>query len=161
MLIEAVCAANPNTVVVLHNGSPVEMPWVDRPKAILECYLAGQAAGEAVTDVLYGDVNPSGHLPETFPKRLEDNPSYLYYFGEGGVVNYNEGLFVGYRYYESKKQEVLFPFGHGLSYTTFRCSDLQLNKKKLTEGEDLTAAVTVTNIGKRAGKAVIQVYVAP
>ncbi|WP_278183808.1 glycoside hydrolase family 3 C-terminal domain-containing protein [Marvinbryantia formatexigens] len=161
MLIEAVCAANPNTVVVLHNGSPVEMPWVDRPKAILECYLAGQAAGEAVTDVLYGDVNPSGHLPETFPKRLEDNPSYLYYFGEGGVVNYNEGLFVGYRYYESKKQEVLFPFGHGLSYTTFRCSDLQLNKKKLTEGEDLTAAVTVTNIGKRAGKAVVQVYVAP
>lgn len=160
-LVEAVCAANPNTVVVLHNGSPVEMPWVEKPKAIIEAYLCGEAAGEAVTDVLYGDVNPSGHLPETFPIRLEDNPSYLYYFGEGGVVRYHEGLFVGYRYYESKKQEVLFPFGHGLSYTTFEYSNLTLEKGRITEGEPLTVSVTVTNTGKRTGRALVQLYIAP
>lgn len=160
-LVEAVCAVNPNTVVVLHNGSPVEMPWAEQPKAILESYLAGQAAGEAVVDVLYGDVNPSGHLPETFPRHLEDNPSYLYYFGEGGVVGYNEGLFVGYRYYESKKQGVLFPFGHGLSYTVFEYSDLTLDKEKMDEEETLTAAVTVTNTGNRTGKALVQLYIAP
>lgn len=160
-LVEAVCEANPNTVVVLHNGSPVEMPWVEQPRAILEAYLGGQAVGDAVIDVLYGDVNPSGHLPESFPKRLEDNPSYLYYFGEGGVVNYNEGLFVGYRYYESKKQEVLFPFGHGLSYTTFAYSDLKLDRESMDEEDTLTACVTVTNTGERAGKTVVQLYIAP
>lgn len=160
-LVEAVCAANPNTVVVLHNGSPVEMPWAEKPKAILEAYLGGQAVGEAVIDVLYGDVDPSGRLPESFPKRLEDNPSYLYYFGEGGTVTYNEGLFVGYRYYESKKQDVLFPFGHGLSYTTFQYSSLRLDKAKMSEDEALTVSVTVTNTGKRAGKTVVQLYIAP
>lgn len=160
-LVEAVCAANPNTAVVLHNGSPVEMPWADQSKAILEAYLGGQAVGEAVVDVLYGDVNPSGRLPESFPKRLEDNPSYLYYFGEAGTVNYSEGLFVGYRYYESKKQDVLFPFGHGLSYTTFQYSDLRLNKEKMDESEALTVSVTVTNTGRRAGKTVVQLYIAP
>lgn len=160
-LVDAVCAANPNTVVVLHNGSPVELPWVEKPKAILEAYLGGQAVGEATVDVLYGGVNPSGHLPESFPKRLEDNPSYLYYFGEGGVVNYNEGLFVGYRYYESKKQEVLFPFGHGLSYTTFDYSNLILSKERIGEGDELTVSVTVTNTGTRTGKTVVQLYIAP
>lgn len=160
-LVEAVCSVNPNTVVVLHNGSPVELPWAEKPKAILEAYLGGQAVGEAVVDVLYGDVNPSGHLPESFPKRLEDNPSYLYYFGEAGRVTYNEGLFVGYRYYESKKQEVLFPFGHGLSYTSFRYSDLVLNKEKMNEDEELTVSVTVTNTGDRAGRALVQLYIAP
>lgn len=160
-LIEAVCAANPNTVVVLHNGSPVEIPWADKPKAILEAYLGGQAVGEATVDVLYGDVNPSGRLPESFPKRLEDNPSYLYYFGEAGTVHYNEGLFVGYRYYESKKQDVLFPFGHGLSYTTFQYSDLRLDREKMGEDEELAVSVTVTNTGKREGKTVVQLYVAP
>ena len=160
-LVDAVCAANPNTVVVLHNGSPVELPWAEKPRAILEAYLGGQAVGEAVIDVLYGDVNPSGRLPESFPKRLEDNPSYLYYFGEGGTVNYNEGLFVGYRYYESKKQDVLFPFGHGLSYTTFQYSNLKLDKEKMDEDDELAASVTVTNTGARAGKTVIQLYIAP
>ncbi|MDO5143959.1 MAG: glycoside hydrolase family 3 C-terminal domain-containing protein [bacterium] len=160
-LVDTICAVNPNTVVVLHNGSPVEMPWVERPRAILEAYLGGQAVGEAVVDVLYGDVNPSGRLPESFPKRLEDNPSYLYYFGEAGIARYNEGLFVGYRYYESKKQEVLFPFGHGLSYTTFRYSDWKLDKEKMDEGEEFTASVTVTNTGERAGKTVVQLYIAP
>lgn len=160
-LVEAVCAANPNTVVVLHNGSPVELPWAEKPKAILEAYLGGQTVGEATVDVLFGDVNPCGHLPESFPKRLEDNPSYLYYFGEEGVVNYNEGLFVGYRYYESKKQEVLYPFGYGLSYTTFAYSNLILSRDSIEEGDELTVSVTVTNAGKRAGKAVVQLYVAP
>lgn len=160
-LVKAVCEANSNTVVVLHNGSPVELPWVEQARAILEAYLGGQAVGEAVVDVLYGNVNPSGRLPESFPKRLEDNPSYLYYFGEGGVANYNEALFVGYRYYESKKQEVLFPFGYGLSYTTFQYSNLKLDREKMEEGKTLTASVTVTNTGKRAGKTVVQLYIAP
>ena len=160
-LVEAVCTANPNTVVVLHNGSPVELPWAEKPRAILEAYLGGQAVGEAVVDVLYGEVNPCGRLPETFPKRLEDNPSYLYYFGECGVVNYHEGLFVGYRYYESKHQEVLYPFGYGLSYTTFAYSDLTLSRETIEEGDALTVSVTVTNTGARSGKAVVQLYIAP
>ncbi len=160
-LVEAVCAANPNTVVVLHNGAPVEMPWADKPKAILETYLGGQAVGEAVVDVLYGQVNPSGHLPESFPLRLEDNPSYLYYPGENGIVRYNEGLFVGYRYYESKKQKVRFPFGYGLSYTTFAYSNLTLDREELDEEDALHVRVTVTNTGQVAGQAVIQLYIAP
>jgi beta-glucosidase len=160
-LIEAVCAVQPNTVVVLHNGSPVEMPWAGKPKAIVEAYLSGQAVGEAVIDILYGAVNPSGHLAETFPKKLADNPSYLFYFGEGGTVSYNERMFVGYRYYESKQMDTLFPFGHGLSYTTFGFSNLTLDKAEMGEDDTLTAAVTVTNTGDRAGKALVQLYVAP
>ena len=103
----------PNTVVVLHNGAPVEMPWLDKVKAVLETYLGGQAVGAAVVDVLFGKVNPSGRLPETFPIKLEDNPSYLFFgqgFKEADRVEYREGVFVGYRYYETKKMDVLFPF---------------------------------------------------
>ena len=160
-LIEEICKVNQNTIVVLHNGAPVEMPWIDKPQAVLEAYLAGQAVGEALLDVLYGDVNPSGHLAESFPIRLEDNPSYLYFGGENGIVSYQEGLFVGYRYYESKKQPVLFPFGYGLSYATFEYHDLAVEKEKLEEGESLNVSVKVTNTGNRSGKAVIQLYVAP
>ena len=160
-LVDAVCAVNPNTVIVLHNGSPVEMPWVEKPKAILEAYLSGQASGEAVVSILYGDVNPSGHLAETFPKRLQDNPSYLSFPGEGAIVRYNEGVFIGYRYYESREMDVLFPFGHGLSYTTFEYSDLTLDKETITDEETLTVSVKVTNTGIRTGKAVVQLYVAP
>ena len=126
-VIEAVAAANPRTVVVLHNGSPVEMPWIGKVQAVLEAYLGGQAVGEAEVQVLFGNVNPSGHLPESFPNKLEDNPSYLYYGGEGNVTEYREGVFVGYRYYDKKKMDVLFPFGHGLSYTTFEYSGLKLS----------------------------------
>jgi beta-glucosidase len=104
-------------------------------------------------------VNPSGHLAETFPVKLSDNPSYLYYGGEGDEADYREGVFVGYRYYDKKEMEVLFPFGHGLSYTTFACSDLCLSGSKITDQETLTATVTVTNTGARAGKAVVQLYV--
>lgn len=160
-LIEAVCRANPRTVVVLHNGAPVEMPWAERSMAILETYLGGQAAGEAVIDVLYGKVNPSGHLPETFPKKLADNPSYLSYFGEGDRVRYDERYFVGYRYYVSKQMEPLFPFGHGLSYTKFSYSSLTLQKKEMEDTEELTVSVTVANTGSVAGKALVQLYVAP
>lgn len=158
-LIEAVAAANPNTVVVLHNGSPVEMPWIDKVKGVLEAYLGGQAVGMAVVKVLFGDVNPSGHLPETFPVKLSDNPSYLYYGGEGNEADYREGIFVGYRYYDKKDMEVLFPFGYGLSYTTFACSNLGLSASEITDQETLTATITVTNTGSCAGKTVVQLYV--
>ncbi len=158
-LIEAVAAANPNTVVVLYNGSPVEMPWIGQVKAVLEGYLGGQAVGDATVKVLYGDVNPSGHLAETFPCKLQDNPSYLYYGGEGNRTEYREGVFVGYRYYDKKDMNVLFPFGHGLSYTTFEYSNLRLSAKEIKDTDTLTATVTVTNTGKRFGKAVAQLYV--
>lgn len=116
-LIKAVCAVNKNVVVVLHNGSPVEMPWIDDVSAVPEMYLGGQADGGATVNLLFGKANLSGHLAETFPLKLEDNPSYLYYTGEGDVTKYREGVFVGYRYYDKREMPVLFPFGHGLSYT--------------------------------------------
>ena len=158
-LIEAVAEANPNTVVVLHNGAPVEMPWIGKVRAVLEAYLGGQAVGEAVVRVLFGDANPCGHLPETFPLKLEDNSSFLYYGGEGNVTEYREGVFVGYRYYDKKKMDVLFPFGFGLSYTTFEYSGLKLSADKIKDTDTLTVTVTVKNTGKRAGKAVVQLYV--
>ncbi len=158
-LIRAVVRANPATVVVLHNGSPVEMPWIDEVPAVLEAYLGGQAVGEAEVRVLYGDVNPSGHLAETFPKKVSDNPSWLFYGGEPSGTDYREGVFVGYRYYDKKEMDVLFPFGHGLSYTEFRFDGLSLSESRVGEGDTLEAAVTVTNTGSRAGKAVVQLYV--
>ena len=159
-LIDAVCQVNPNVIVVLHNGSPVEMPWVANVKGILEAYLGGQAIGEAVVDILFGKANPSAKLPETFPIQLEDNPSYLYYTGEGDQVDYREGIFVGYRYYDKKKMQVLFPFGHGLSYTTFAYSNLQLDKSSMLDTDHVAVSVDVTNTGKMAGKEVVQLYVA-
>jgi beta-glucosidase len=159
-LIEKVAAVQPNTVVVLHNGSPVEMPWVDKVKGIVEAYLGGQAVGGAVCDILFGKVNPSAKLPETFPLKLEDNPSYLSYIGEGDMVEYREGIFVGYRYYDKKNMDVLFPFGHGLSYTTFAYSNLKVDKENLKDTDTLTVSVDVTNTGKMAGKEVVQLYVA-
>lgn len=159
-LIAKVAAVQPNTIVVLHNGSPVEMPWADQVKGIVEAYLGGQAVGGAVCDILFGKVNPSGRLPETFPKKLEDNPSYLSYIGEGDMVEYREGIFVGYRYYDKKKMDVLFPFGYGLSYTTFDYSNLRVDKKKFKDTDTVTVTVDVTNTGKMAGKEVVQLYVA-
>ncbi len=163
-LINAICAVQPNTVVVLHNGAPVEMPWLDKVKAVLETYLGGQAVGAAVVDVLFGKVNPSGRLPETFPIKLEDNPSYLFFgqgFKEADRVEYREGVFVGYRYYETKKMDVLFPFGYGLSYTTFEYSNLRLDKTKMKDTDTLAVSVDVTNTGSVFGKEVVQLYVAP
>ncbi len=160
-LIEAVSAVQPNTVVVLHNGSPVEMPWADKVKGILEVYLGGQAVGEATVNLLYGNANPCGKLAETFPLKLEDNPSYLYYLGEKDIVEYREGVFVGYRYYDKKKAEVLFPFGYGLSYTTFKYSDLKLSRDSIKDTDTLTVSVKITNTGSTAGKEIVQLYVAP
>ena len=157
-LIEAVATVNPNTVVVLYNGSPVEMPWVDKVSAIIEGYLGGQAVGTATVNVLFGDVNPCGKLPESFPKKLSDNPSYLFYGGEGNEADYREGIFVGYRYYDKKEMEVLFPFGHGLSYTTFAYENLRLSAEEIKDTDILTATVTVKNTGSRPGKTVVQLY---
>jgi beta-glucosidase len=160
-LIEAVAAANPNVVVVLHNGAPVEMPWADKAGAILEAYLGGQAAGGAVADILFGAANPCGKLAESFPKKLSDNPSHLYYIGEGDVTEYREGIFVGYRYYDAKEMDVLFPFGHGLSYTTFAYSNLKLSAPSIEDTRQITASVDVTNTGPVAGKEVVQLYIGP
>ena len=158
-LIEAVAEANPNTVVVLHNGAPVEMPWAGSVRGIVEAYLAGQAGGEAVVRILFGDANPSGHLAESFPLRLQDNPSYLWFGGEGNRTEYREGVFVGYRYYDKKEMPVLFPFGYGLSYTTFAFSDLRLSAPEIRDTDTLQVSVRIRNTGRRTGKAVAQLYV--
>jgi beta-glucosidase len=158
-LIKAVAAVQPDTVVVLHNGSPVEMPWAGQVKGILESYLGGEAVGIAQINLLFGRANPCGKLAETFPLRLEDTPSYLNFPGSGKKVFYNEGVFVGYRYYDKKKLPVLFPFGYGLSYTNFSYSSLKLDKKELKDTELLTVSVSVTNTGKVAGKEIVELYV--
>ena len=160
-LIAEIAKVQPNVVVVLHNGSPVEMPWLSDVKGVLEAYLGGEAVGEAEYRILFGEVNPSGKLAETFPVRLEDNPSYLYYIGEEDVVEYREGVFVGYRYYDKKKTEVLFPFGHGLSYTDFAYSNLKLDKKTMKDTDVLVVSADITNTGRVTGKEVVQLYVAP
>ncbi len=147
--------ANPNVVVVLSNGGVVRLSgFAHRVPAIIEGWLLGQAGGGAVADVLYGQVNPSGRLAETVPIRLEDTPAHTNFPGEHGHVRYGEGLFVGYRSYDARRLDVSFPFGHGLSYTTFEYADATVQ----SDG-DLTVHVTVTNTGKRAGAEVVQVYV--
>ncbi len=160
-LIEAVAAVNPNVIVLLYNGSPVEMPWIHHVKGVLESYLGGQNVGWANRAVLYGDANPSGRLPETSPLRLEDTPCYMTYGGEGNTAVYSEGVFVGYRWYTSKKQPVLFPFGYGLSYTTFAYSNLKMDKTDMDDTQSLSVQVDVTNTGSVEGKEVVQLYVAP
>ncbi|MBO5226756.1 MAG: glycoside hydrolase family 3 C-terminal domain-containing protein [Ruminococcus sp.] len=160
-LISEVSKANPNTVVVLHNGSPVEMPWINEVKGILEAYLAGQASGGAAAQLLFGEKNPCGHLAETFPIKLEDNPSYLSFFGEGDYAPYREGVFVGYRYYSTKKMPVLFPFGHGLSYTSFNISGITTDRTSYTDKDCVKVTVNITNTGERQGKEVVQLYVLP
>ena len=158
-LIARVAAVNPRTVVVLQTGGPVTMPWLDRVGAVMQAWYPGQECGHAIADVLTGRVNPAGRLPQTFPARLEDNPAYLNYPGENGRVVYGEGLFVGYRYYDRKRIAPLFPFGHGLSYTTFAYDNLRLSAGTLTPSETLTVTVDVTNTGTRAGQEVVQLYV--
>jgi beta-glucosidase len=158
-LISAVAAVQPDTIVVLHNGSPIEMPWINEVKAVVECYLSGEGVGAATVEILYGRVNPSAKLAETFPRKLSDNPSYLYYFGEGDKVEYKEGVFVGYRYYDKKEMDVLFPFGHGLSYTSFEYSNLTLSADEIKDTDTLTVNVDIKNVGNLAGKEVVQLYV--
>ncbi|MGB8984766.1 MAG: glycoside hydrolase family 3 C-terminal domain-containing protein, partial [Anaerolineales bacterium] len=158
-LIERVAKANKNTIVVLNTGSPVEMPWIDKVPAVLQLWYDSQEQGNALADVLFGDFNPSGKLPTTFPVRLQDNPAYTNYPGENGKVRYGEGIFVGYRYYDRKELDPLFPFGHGLSYTTFKYSNLRLSPKSITPNEVLKVRVDVTNTGRIAGQEVVQLYV--
>ncbi|MBP2116386.1 glycoside hydrolase family 3 C-terminal domain-containing protein [Paenibacillus silagei] len=158
-LIEAVAEVQSEIIVVLSNGAPVEMPWLHRAKAVLEGYLGGQAFGGAVADLLFGEVSPSGKLAETFPMKLSDNPSFLNFPGEGDTVEYKEGLFVGYRYYDKKEIEPLFPFGYGLSYTEFEYSRLLLDQTRIQDTDTVQVSVTVKNTGSRAGKEVVQLYV--
>jgi beta-glucosidase len=158
-LIKKIAKANKNTLVVLNVGSAVEMPWIREVPAVLQLWYNSQEQGNALADVLFGDVNPSGKLPTTFPVRLEDNPAYINYPGENGKVRYGEGIFVGYRYYDKKDIAPLFPFGHGLSYTKFKYSNLRLNAKSIKPNETLKVKVDVTNTGKIAGQEIVQLYV--
>lgn len=146
-------------VIVLQNGSPVSMPWIDKTDAIIEAYLGGQAGGAAIADILWGNINPSGKLAETFPKRIEDTPSYLNFPGTESEITYGEGIFVGYRYYDKTNISPLFPFGHGLSYTNFSYSDITVNKDNFKENDSILVTCKIKNIGNVEGKEIIQLYV--
>ena len=158
-LLSEIAEKTQNIVVVLMNGAPIEMPWLGKVKGVLETYLGGQAVGGAIADILFGDENPSGKLSETFPVQLCDNPSYLYFPGRRNKVEYREGIFVGYRYYEKKQLAPLFPFGHGLSYTTFEYIKITTDRNELDDTESVTVSATVKNSGNVAGKEVVQFYV--
>ncbi len=159
-LIKAVSKVQPRTVVVLNNGAPVAMSaWIDGVSAVLEAWMMGQAGGAAIADVLFGRINPSGKLAETFPLKLEDTPAVGNWPGGAGVVRYGEGLYIGYRYYDLKEMPVLFPFGHGLSYTTFAYSNARVSATTFKDVDGVTVSVDVTNTGAVFGKEVVQVYV--
>jgi beta-glucosidase len=152
-LVRAVAAANPRTIVAVNAGSPVAMPWIDDVEAVIQCWFAGEEWGNALADVLSGDVSPSGKLPTTFPMRIEDTPAFTNYPGERGKVRYGEGVFVGYRWYDTRHIEPRFCFGHGLSYTMF-----DLDKPEWDDATQ-TVRVRVTNTGDRRGAEVVQCYV--
>ncbi|KAK4610457.1 putative beta-glucosidase I [Fulvia fulva] len=158
-LIEAVIAANPNTTVVVQSGTPVTMPWASKAKAIVQAWYGGNETGNAIADVVFGDVNPSGKLSLSFPKRNEDNPAFLNYKSDDNRVIYGEDVYIGYRFYEKTGREVLFPFGHGLSYTTFDTKNLAINATD--DSDEITVTVDVSNTGKIPGSEVVQVYIAP
>lgn len=160
-LIEALAAAHPQVVVVLMNGSAVAMPWVDRVGAIVEAWLGGQAGGGAIADVLTGRVNPSGKLSETFPVSLQQTPAFPSFPGRDGQAWYGEGLFIGYRHYDQRGLQPLFPFGHGLSYTRFAYTAIHASAGTfdVDGGSTLTVEATLTNTGARAGQEVVQLYV--
>ncbi|MCJ7605166.1 MAG: glycoside hydrolase family 3 C-terminal domain-containing protein, partial [Dehalococcoidales bacterium] len=159
-LIRKVAEANPRTIVVLNNGAPVSVDnWISGVPAVLEAWYPGQECGNAIAAVLLGEVNPSGKLPDTFPKRYEDNPAYDNYPGSEGKVNFAEGIFVGYRYYDAQQVEPSFPFGHGLSYTDFTYANLKLSKTEKQAGEPVQISINLTNSGTCPGKEVVQVYV--
>ena len=157
-LVTAVCAANPRTVVVLSNGAPVLLPWADRAAAVIEAYLGGQAAGSAIVDVLTGDAEPGGRLAESFPASMVF-PAEENFAGRKRQVQYREGLYVGYRFHATADVGARFPFGHGLSYTTFEWSDPVVDGLPGGGACDLGVEVTVTNTGERAGSDVVQLYV--
>ncbi|MFN2140274.1 MAG: glycoside hydrolase family 3 C-terminal domain-containing protein [Candidatus Promineifilaceae bacterium] len=159
-LIKTVAAVQPKTVVILNNGAPVAMSaWIDDVAAVLEAWMMGQAGGGAIADILFGKVNPSGKLAETFPLKLVDTPAYINWPGETGKVRYGEGIFIGYRYYDAKEVPVLFPFGYGKSYTTFTYANPTLSAMTFRDLDGLTVSVDVTNVGEVAGKEIVQLYV--
>jgi len=158
-LVNAVAAANKNTVVVLSGGAPVEITWDGKVKAILNAYLGGEASGAAVADILYGKVSPSGKLAETYPVKFSDNPSYYYFPGTRKSVEYRESVYVGYRYYDKVNMPVKYPFGYGLSYTGFKYSGLKLSKKKINDTDTLTVSFRIKNTGNVAGAEIAQIYV--
>lgn len=158
-LIEAVSAVNDNIVVLIHTGSPVELPFTDKVKAILNCYLGGQAGAGAGLDIIFGKVNPSGKLPETFPVTYTDNPSADNFPGNQLSVEYREGIYVGYRYYDTAGVEVKFPFGFGLSYTNFEYSDIKMSSENILDTDTVDVSFTVKNVGEVAGAEVAQVYI--
>jgi len=159
-LIKAVSEVQPNCVVILNNGSALQMnEWFDDVAAVLEAWLMGQAGGGAIADILFGIVTPSGKLAETFPLKLSDTPAHINFPGGAGMVNYGEGIFIGYRYYDAKEMPVLFPFGYGLSYTTFEYSNPRVSARSFKDRDGLTVSVDVTNTGDVTGKEVVQVYV--
>jgi beta-glucosidase len=156
-LISAVLEANPNTAVVIQSGTPVTMPWSDKANAILQAWFGGNETGNGIADILFGSVNPSAKLPLTIPRRVQDNPAYVNYRSEGGRVLYGEDVYVGYRHYERLELPALFPFGHGLSYTSFALSDLNVSR----DANELIISTKITNTGNSAGAEVVQVYIAP
>ncbi|MFI5317354.1 MAG: beta-glucosidase family protein [Myxococcota bacterium] len=158
-LIERVAAANPRTIVVVNTGAPVDLGWLERVPAALQLWYGGQEAANALADVLFGDVNPSGRLPQTIPCRIEDTPAFLDWPGENGRSVYGEGLFIGYRWYDARKIEPRLAFGHGLSYTRFEYADLRLSRARIGAGESLELSIDVSNRGALAGQEVVQVYV--
>ncbi len=158
-LISRICSVQKDTVVVLHNGSPVAMPWITKAAAVLEAYLGGEAVGEAEADLLFGRINPSAKLAETFPVSLDDCAFHPYFPGYQNTVEYRESIFVGYRYFDTAKKNVLFPFGYGLSYTTFGYSNLNIDRSRWEEKHEVEVTCRVTNTGERAGAEVLQLYV--
>lgn len=166
-LIARISEVQPNVVVVLHSGSPIAMPWLDKVAGVLQMYLAGQASGGAAVNLLFGDATPCGKLAETFPLHLEDNPSYLNFPGNREKVCYQEGVFIGYRYYDKKKMDVLFPFGYGLSYTDFTYSNMKVtvNGKNAADvdvikgTDEIVVSADITNTGNCDGAEIVQLYI--
>lgn len=153
-LVRAVLGANPSTIIVMQSGTPVEMPWAKDASTMLHAWYGGNETGNAIADVLFGDVNPSAKLPLSFPIKVQDNPAYLNFRCEGGRALYGEDVYVGYRYYDTVGKEVLFPFGHGLSYSCFAFSGLRI----ISDEVNLNITVSIANISKVAGSEVVQVY---
>jgi beta-glucosidase len=158
-LAARVAAANPRTAVVVNAGAPVELEFAERVPALLWLWYPGQECGNALAEVLFGDANPSGRLPTTFPRRIEDTPAFGNYPGENGAVTYGEGILVGYRWYDARRIEPRFPFGHGLSYSTFAYGPLSLSSARGRASDALEVALDVTNRGPVAGAEVVQLYV--
>ncbi|MFN8439751.1 MAG: glycoside hydrolase family 3 C-terminal domain-containing protein [Caldilineaceae bacterium] len=159
-LIKAVSAVQPATIVIINSGSAVTMSdWIDSPAAVLQGWMMGQAGGGAIADILWGKTNPSGKLAETFPNKLADTPSHINFPGSATQVHYGEGIYIGYRYYDAKQMPVLFPFGHGLSYTTFAYGAPRVSATSFKDIDGVTVSVDITNTGALAGKEIVQLYV--